>query len=356
MRVNMLRKLTLSLFVSVSVLFLTASAAAQFPIAGQVVDVIDGKTLLVTIPSGNVKVELQYIDVPEAGQELHDTIKDHLRKLTIGKTIVYRPKRLLKDHAVGQVTIRDLDVSQQMLRDGAAWHSPKESSGQEKAEFEVYASLAEAARKEKLGVWSRPDLRPAWEFRAENKEREKQLQQGRYKSFSPSVPLAVGTRKLPRQKGNPALGNIGALANGYDRESGNGYLGTSYLTVNDAGPTADYRTAVDISYFYKQDEAGRRTGKFVISVISMSQKWRFLTANNLVLTGGKGKDMVIGKPKRTSSVDGDDMREKLVYEISRPALERIVNDDETRIKIGTYMIEMVPSFKYVLQNLLEVSR
>lgn len=352
----MLKAFALFIFTSFSMMLFTASATAQFPIAGQVIDVIDGKTVLVAIPSGKVKVELQFIEVPEAGQDLHDTVKEHLRTLLVGKSIEYRPKSIFKDHAVGQVTVRNLDVSQQMLRDGAAWHMPKDTSGQDKGEFDVYASLEEAARKEKLGVWSIPGLKPAWEFRADRDKAWRDQQQQFV--VSPTVTASANRKFKPRPNANPSLGNVGALANGYDPASRTGYIGTSFLEVREVEKTLDLEqhTFVDISYFYKQDEENKRTGTFVFSMVSDAKKWRFLTNNNLVLTGGAGKDVVIGKAKRSSTLDGDDRREKLVYEISRSALERIVNDDQIKLKVGSYVMEPVPGFKYVLYNLLQVAQ
>lgn len=356
----MFRIFVLFIFALASVLLFTGSTAAQFPIGGQVVDVIDGKTVLVAISSGQVKVELQYIDVPDQGQELHDTVKDHLRTLLIGKSIVYRPKSIVKDYAIGQVTVRDIDMSQQMLRDGAAWHMPRESSGQDKTEFDVYSSLEAAAKKDNLGVWSIAGLKPAWEFRAEiqKNEQAKQQQQQQQANFAKASRSPFVSRRVEaKPRGNPSLGNVGALANEYDPVTRRGYLGTTFLEVRELEKSLEheYQTSIDISYFYRQEDGDKRKGTYVFSMVSTSKKWRFLVNNNLVLTGS-GKDLVIGKAKRTSFQDGDDMREKLVYEISRSALERIVNDDEIRIKVGAYLLEPAPGLKYVLYNLLQVSQ
>ncbi len=349
----MCRIIALSIFAFFSISLFAASGAAQFPVAGQVIDVIDGKTVLVAVPGGQVKVELQYIEVPEPAQELHDTVKAHLRTLLMGKSIEYRPKTIFNDRTIGQVTVRNLDISQQLLRDGAAWHTPRERSGQEKTEFELYASLETAAKNDKLGVWSIPGLKPAWEFRTERA----QLQELLKPAVWPTAPTVVGRKLSSRPRGNPSLGNVGALANGYDPVTRRGYIGTSFLNVRELDTSIewDQKTSVDISYFYKQGEGNTRTGTYVFSMVSTAKKWRFLTNNNLILTGS-GKDMVIGKAKRTSSTDGDDMREKLVYEISRAALERIVNDDEIKLKVGAYLMEPAPGLKYVLYNLLQVSQ
>lgn len=343
------RKVVLSIFTSLLTIFtIVVSAAAQFPIPGEVVDVIDGKTVLLATPSGKVKVELQYIDVPEQGQELYDTVKEHLRNLVVGKSVEYRPKGLLRDRAIGQLTIRNVDMSQQMLRDGAAWHLPIEGSGQEKSEYVVYASNEATAKIEKIGVWSIAGLKPAWEVRAENRERERREAEGG----------DARTAANRNSRGaNPSLGNVGALLNGYDPVTRTGYLGTSFMDVREADKAMEmeHRTAVDISYFYKQDLHNRRKGIFVISVISLSKNWRFLTDNDLIVIGD-GRNVIIGKARRTASNEGDHLREKLTYQVSRSTMQRIVNNDQVMLKLGGYVMQPSPGFKYILYNLLQVSK
>jgi len=62
------------------------------------------------------------------------------------------------------------DMSIQMLRDGAAWLMPFERSGQSRDEYTVYKSSEEKARAERLGLWSIPNLKPAWQLRDEREE------------------------------------------------------------------------------------------------------------------------------------------------------------------------------------------
>lgn len=331
-----------------------ASASAQLTIPGEVVDVIDGKTVLVAIPGAKVKVELQYIDVPEPGQHLYDTVKQHLRQLVVGKSVEYRAKTLLKDRAIGRLMIKNIDISQQLLRDGAAWHKPIDSSGQEKTEYEIYAATEAAAKQEKIGVWSIQALKPSWE-RQDEKKNYGWLKERYTSNASTFINRAPSRTSQKPSRANPSLGNVGALANGYDPETGNGYLGTSFLGVTEIDKSAAYKTSIDISYYYKQDAQNRRKGTYVFSVHSISKKWRFLERNNLIITGS-GKDIIIGKAKRTATSDGDDFSEKLVYAVDRSTLERIVNDDEAQVKISTYLMKPAPGLKYLLYNLLQVTQ
>jgi endonuclease YncB( thermonuclease family) len=151
MKTNFLRML-------LAILILTFPSLGQISSGGEVVEVVDGRTIVVATANGRVKVELQCIEIPEPGQQLYETVNDHLRKLLAGRIVEYKPKMILPDRVIGRVHLNNLDVSQQMLRDGAAWHLPKKISGQDKAEFDAYASIETAARAEKRGVWSIPGL------------------------------------------------------------------------------------------------------------------------------------------------------------------------------------------------------
>ena len=54
-----------------------------------------------------------------------------------------------------------------MIRDGAAWYSVEQKSGQEPLQSEIYQKPKRRRKLEKLGVWSLPDLKPSWQIRAE---------------------------------------------------------------------------------------------------------------------------------------------------------------------------------------------
>jgi len=76
------------LFVAIFiVLFGALSARSQNVFNGTVVDVKDGKTIVLEIPNGPMKVVLQYIEVPEPEKEpaptndLLDALKQSLENL-----------------------------------------------------------------------------------------------------------------------------------------------------------------------------------------------------------------------------------------------------------------------------------
>lgn len=341
----------------VVVLVFVGSAAAQMSVPGQIIDIVDGRTVVIAIASGKVKVELQYIDVPEPGQDLHQTVVDHLRGLVIGKAVVYRPKTILGDRTVGRVLLgNDVDISQQMLRDGAAWLIPTQLSGQDKTEYAIYAALESAAKSEKRGIWSITELRPAWEVRAERAEREKPRVQAARVPEAPPKPVE---KRKPGMWGdiNPRLGDVGALLNGYNAETRTGYLSTPLLGVTQAesDKATDHKTAVDITYYYKEDDKNGRKGVFVVNLISFAKMARFLKSNDLIMVVD-AKNVVIGKAKSKMSKDTDNnVIEELTYNVDRTSIQKITDGSNVHLKIGDYIILPSGGLLQILNNMLQLS-
>ncbi|MEP6787073.1 MAG: thermonuclease family protein [Acidobacteriota bacterium] len=356
----MFRYLVLSLVALVATFAFVDSAAAQSSLSGQVVDVIDGRSVVVAMPNGNMTVQLQYIDVPEQGQALRDTVKEHLRGLVMGKRVDYRPRILAKDRTIAKVMVGGVDMSQQMLLDGAAWLIPSQSSGQEKSEFDAYAAMETAAKGEKRGVWSIPGLKPAWEFRAEQKVIEQRKEQG---SFIPtSASQAAVAKSLSAS--NSSFGDVGSLVNRFDPASRTGMLSTTFLPVDtppekdtdkDAEKIVDTvkRASIDVTYYYKENDAKVRSGSFVVTFAFLSENLEFFANNDLVVFE-HGKSTVIGKPKRTVTTRAEGIQETLAYGVSRNLLERIMNDESAYLKIGHHMVQLSGG-RYLIYNMLQVT-
>lgn len=335
---------------------LAVSAAAQMTVTGEVVEVIDGKTVVISIPAGKVKAELQYIDVPEAGQELHDTVVAHVRAMLIGKLVEYRARTIFKDRTVGRMLVDGIDVSRQLLRDGAAWHVPPSISGQEKTEFAAYSSTETEARSEQRGVWSIVGLKPPWEVRAQKTASLSPPQTALAFEAKSGKPTAIQKTGYWGDK-NPALGDLGALANGYNAETKSGYVGTSYLGVpeSDIEKAIGARTSIDITYFYREEEKNNGNGVFVITIVSASRDWRFAAKNDLVVLIND-RSTVIGKPKRTTIRTVEGVQESLTYTVKRNTIETIANGSDVILKIGDFSCQPLPGLQFILYNLLQVTQ
>lgn len=155
------------IFFAFAVLFLSQTFFAQGTLNGTVTDVIDGKTLQVENQSGKTfYLKLRYLEVPEAEQPLSSIVKNHLKDLAFGKTIYIKNVRVLPEYTIGVALLDKVDLSQQMIRDGAGWFDISESDSVGDS-TNVYKETEALAKSEKLGVWNVKGLKPAWEFRAE---------------------------------------------------------------------------------------------------------------------------------------------------------------------------------------------
>lgn len=350
--------------VSAVVLAFASFADAQSRMVGRVTEAVNGKTVVVEVDGRKLIAEIQYIEVPEAEQPLYSTVREHLEKLTLAKTVEFRPQGFAPGKAFGQLYIGGADVAVQMLRDGAAWHIKAEKSGQSAAESGEYQFHQEQAKQEKRGVWGVAGMKPAWEFRAEKLEKERQAQiaaeyaevKAEQSKFAPaSSGKTSGRRTGVWSDTNPWLQNPGPLVHGYNAASKTGYVGTSLLGVKEVeSQPSGQRTAVDITYLYKQDDGKSRTGKFVVSVISAADDWRFLKTNDLVVSVDE-KKYNVGKPKRLAAKEEGKSVEKLTFEVNKETIEKIVYGGEVFIKVGDYMIVPTQTLQLLLYNMLQVA-
>ena len=161
----MLKIFSLSIFTALSILLFAATGSAQMnSLNGEVVDVIDGHTFILDTSRVRYTVQLQFIDPPESTQPLFDTVKQHLTSMIKNKSVYVRVRGMNGNVYSGKVSLNGVDISMQLLRDGAAWYSLPESQSQEASERIQYLEMEKQARSDKRGVWGIPDIRPAWEL------------------------------------------------------------------------------------------------------------------------------------------------------------------------------------------------
>lgn len=326
-----------------AILICAFSAAAQVTMSGTVIDVIDGDTVVMEIPSGKFEATLQFIETPTREQAMFETVKQHLRQLVYGKLVVFRARTISYEASTGQLTLNDIDMSEQMLRDGAAWLVPVRFTAQQSAEHTRYASFEAAARKENRGIWAVKGLSSSWQ------RRDNELQ------------TAATPRKQIHKPGkwgdvNPKLGNVGALYNGYNAASKTGFLSTgiSMVSLNDAGFEDRFRNVklyVDVTYWYKEEASGRK-GTFVLTLISENDAAMFRRNQEMVLIIDNGK-VAVGRGKRVESRSGGKVFEKLTFNISRSNMQHLTKD-VTVMKVADHLITPL-SVRYIFFNMLEFS-
>ena len=350
--------LCFSLFI---ILLFSNFAFSQSLFEGNVVEMIDGRTLIVETNKGEkVKVRLQFVEVPEPEQMLSATVFEHLKKLTLGKTVQVLPSGFSNLFVIGKVTIDGVDLSQQLLRDGAAWFAVPPASHNKTPLYQDYAAVEAAAKTEKRGVWGIDGMKTAWEFREEKVLAEKRkaeeeiekLNQARVAEYETQQAekqrIIEERRKIRRQNLNSS-----DLISGYNLASGTNYLSSPTITFE----ATDGKITREIMMSLGYDAAGglmrNGAGEFGIAVGAITDGKEFLRDNVAEIFTSDGKKIELGKPDFKSNEKDGKFSEILFYKIERETLAKIVADKEPSVKIGKYQRVLDKSVLDIINRLLQ---
>ena len=111
-----------------------------------------------------IVVRISGIDAPERGQWYGDVATLHLQWLISGKAVGLKLKQ--KDtygRWIATVYLDSADISEEMLKEGLAWHYKEHDSNPR------YAQLEAEAKQAGLGLWSDDRAVPPWEWRRMSK-------------------------------------------------------------------------------------------------------------------------------------------------------------------------------------------
>ena len=150
---------------SLLVLALLVHAVTAAEITGRVVGIADGDTLtILDADHRQTKVRLAEIDAPESHQPYGTRAKQVLSELVFGKSVRVVVVDIDRHgRTVGRIYANTLDVSAEIVRQGAAWvfvrynHDPS------------LPALEQEARQARRGLWALPEAErvPPWEWRAD---------------------------------------------------------------------------------------------------------------------------------------------------------------------------------------------
>ena len=355
-------------FIVIVLILTVISAYPQRKLGGTITEVIDGKTFVMQTASGKVTGVLQDIEIPEPEQPLRQTVKDHLEKLIVNQFGAFKPLGVMSNQMIGQLMINGVDISQQMLRDGAAWYAVSGKTVQNP----VYLDNESQAKAEKRGVWGIENLKPAWEFRAEKEKTRRQEEQATsnrdvetasvsgkpvkqkrinqplrsYDNQSESWQQFEIEKKLP-----PGVKLIGGLLVAQDPSGRLGIIGTPPFKLNVVGNKDVPEMTIGIVYLRADDgERGMREGYFV-SIESESAQVKFLKNNNLIITTENGK-INIGKVRRTVRETSSGFKEILTYEIKSDVIEKVANAENVKWQVGVYQGSVGSGIQKLLKNMI----
>lgn len=135
-------------------------------IIGEVVSVADGDTFTMkTLTGERIKVRLYGIDAPERGQDYGTKSRQFLNDLCYGKIVEVRVQDIDQyDRTLGTVYLDELNVNEEMVRNGLAWYY------NHFVEDSRLDSLEQQARSKSLNIWSMENPIPPYEFRKKGRK------------------------------------------------------------------------------------------------------------------------------------------------------------------------------------------
>lgn len=329
------------LFICFALLACSINFYSQTYISGQVVDIVDGKTLLIeTARNARVTFRLQHIEVPEAEQPLSEIVKSHLRELALGKTVNIRSNSYSTGVLIGQVLLKDVDLSQQMLRDGAAWFYYEGAEN-----LDIYRSVEATAKAEKRGVWGIEGMKPAWEFRKdkeiaaqkklENAQKAKEL---KMEQQAQEKPMRVITQPT-KNNSEPLLGFSSLDQNlvlEYDSFTNEGYVSSPMQSFIVSDDTNSLEVLLGFGYEFVGNEIPKNIENFGIAVGSQVIGADLLRANEVTIFTNDGKKLKLGKPKTKLTIQSGKPLEVLFYKIERAELVKLAANSKSTVQIGKY--------------------
>jgi endonuclease YncB( thermonuclease family) len=344
-------------FLLVLTLIFASNAFSQQAFYGTVVDVIDGKTAVVQLnPQNRITAELDYIEIPEPEQQLNQTVKDHLKNLVLGKEVEFVARVLMPTRLIGRMYLRNgyIDISQQMLRDGAAWYAVAEKIRQNPTESENYQLVEAQAKLEKRGVWGIENLKPAWEFRAEREKAKKDIENAQNQMVSgdgnSSQKFVPKPRRIwtveDQQKFNanlemwadvrtkPVTGYVGLFSH-YIPEINIGYTYTVSSFLDLTYKKARQKVECRVFYVYQGDKPDGVMTSYFIGFLSESKVRKFQQTNNLTVMADKQK-ITFGKAVSFWRPTGTGFAELLFFKISDQDLNKIAKAKNLQVTLGGY--------------------
>lgn len=150
-----------------------ASWAQTVPIAGRVVRVVDGDTVvLLTAQHVQVRLRLAGIDAPESNQPHGHQARTYLASLVAGQEVVAHARKLDRyGRTIAQLRLAERDVNLAMLQAGLAWHYKAYAREQPAGEALAYARAEDVARLQGIGLWQDPSPMPPWLWRPSKDKR-----------------------------------------------------------------------------------------------------------------------------------------------------------------------------------------
>jgi endonuclease YncB( thermonuclease family) len=139
--------------------FTQSAPAYRHSLAGKVVSIADGDTLIVLDASNHQhRIRLTGIDAPESRQAFGTRSREHLASLVFGKQVtVGYDKQDRYRRTLGKVIVDGRDANLEQIKSGMAWHYKFYENEQPPQDRKTYAEAEREARAAKRGLWVDPN-------------------------------------------------------------------------------------------------------------------------------------------------------------------------------------------------------
>ena len=144
----------LLLILLLAVRVVSSSASSNTVLRGLVVDAVDGETITLDVDRRLVKIRLCAVTAPKNNHSFAPIARSHLSLLSKGKQAQVEYNGLDRDGIIiGVVTIDQMDVGLQMIRDGAALYNRAYEGDVPIQSRHLYDESEKAAQAESRGIW-----------------------------------------------------------------------------------------------------------------------------------------------------------------------------------------------------------
>ena len=136
------------------VLFFVQGVAFAGVLQATVQEIQDARTVVVMAAGRKVVVTLEGIDVPVGDEPFAPISRQHLSDLLFGKQVAVEYTGIgEKGRFTAKIVLNDIDIGQQMIRDGAARYARIYDTDLTPEERTLYVAAEDAAHAESRGIW-----------------------------------------------------------------------------------------------------------------------------------------------------------------------------------------------------------
>lgn len=364
------KHLILSIVATVILFSAATDALAQRTFVGRVVEVMDGRTVVLEMESGRVTAELENIEIPAAGDPMHKVVTDHLSRMILGKTVEFRPNGLAFKRTFGQIYLNGIDVALQLLRDGAVRFVPAVADQSSFTAAKIYRETEAQAKDERRGIWAPMREPETGTIRKVNFETERPGPLDKWTVYlknsrqptnfdgvadSGNVRTGRSNRMQTGYKGiwDDAPDGLGSA--GYDTVLSEGFTASPEVRLMLTGARFDREAIIRVVNVYTGEPNRVTDSAWLVTVRIQSDAVRFDDSTDILLNADRRRF----RPDAMKYFvrENDDVVDELfVFELEAAELTWLVEAERSGIRVGNYSAQLPETAAAVIADLMAITK